>query len=139
MRYRTARAIPCIHRIRLRETAKPEKMIQYLSKVVCQPLLIDLLGKHLKILILSFAKKHIIFINVLSPPKFGIPPVYAVYRRIRHWYVLAFAMCFSFIGFNVFDYESMTFLGAYMFGCERHFRHRISYQPVVCGNETPLK
>ena len=21
----------------------------------------------------------------MSPPKFGIPPVYAVYRRIRHW------------------------------------------------------
>ena len=87
LRCRSARAIPCIHRITLRETAKPAKMIQYLSKVLCQHFLDWFVGETFKNLNTFFCKEtH--FINVLSPPKFGIPPVYAVYRRIRHYSAL---------------------------------------------------
>ena len=59
LQYRSACAIPYIHRIRLWETAKPTKMIQYLSKVVCQHFLNWFVGETFKILILSFVKKHI--------------------------------------------------------------------------------
>ena len=41
-------------------------------------------------------------------------------------YVLASSMPFSLTGFNVFDYERLSFPGAYMLRCERHFRHRLS-------------
>ena len=59
LRCRSARAIPCIHRIRLLETAKPVKMIEQLSKVVCEHFLNWFVGETFKILILYFAKKHI--------------------------------------------------------------------------------
>ena len=48
LRCRSARAIPCIHHIRLRETAKPTKMIRYLRKVVCQHFLNWFVGETFK-------------------------------------------------------------------------------------------
>ena len=70
--------------LRLRETAKPTKMIQYLSKVVCQHFLNWFVGETFKNLNTFFCQEKN-YINVLGLPKFGIPPVYAVYLRILHW------------------------------------------------------